>query len=123
MAQQITEVLDLTQHPFRVYPVQFAPADTVGQHGQLPVLTKPWRQAVPDFSVEITKVRLLPDEQHRLVWLYQVSEPHLYYVEFRVPLSRSRASRASWQYTGAALRQMIWSAGAFVEVPPPLRAE
>ncbi len=112
------EILDLTQPPFRVYPVQFAPTNTSGQRGQLPVRTKSWHKAGADFPVKINKVQLLPDEKERLVWLYQVPEPHLYYIEFRVSLIRSQASQASWQDTGVTLHQPSWSAGAFVEVPP-----
>ncbi len=119
---QFKELLDLTQNPFRVYPVQFTsdnPTSTTSdmpQYGQLPVPTAPWRVGTPDFPARTEDLQLLPGEQQRLMWLYQVPGPHLYYVEFSVPLSKK--SRAQWRDTEAKLHQPEWFDGTFVEVPP-----
>jgi len=114
--------LDLTQQPFRVYPVQFAQdtAQASTALGWLPVPTAPWRTGAPDFPRAVTHLQLLPGEQQRLTWLYRVPEPRLYYVEFRVRLSQD--SQQLWHNTGIDLHQLEWSDGVYVEVPRPTGA-
>ena len=117
---QFKEILDLTQSPFRIYPVQFAPGEPTDnsnkQYGQLPIPTAPWRASTPDFPKRTTELQLLPGEQQRLIWLYQVPGPYLYYVEFSVPLSQT--SNVQLRDTHTTRHQTEWFDGVFVEVTP-----
>ncbi len=104
-AGKLQDILDLSQQPFRIYPVVF--------RENVPAPVKAWGELNLDFPAIHSVTRLLPGESQSFRILYQLPEARIYYVEFAVPLSKE--SRKHWP-EGIESGNFIWSTGRFIEV-------
>lgn len=105
---KLDDVLDLSQKPFRIYPVVF--------RNNAPTPTRAWGELSLDFPEMHPTTRLLPNESQIFRILYQLPAARIYYVEFVVPLSKT--SRQNWP-EGIQAGDLAWSTGQFIEVIDP----
>ncbi len=105
----LKDTLDLTNKPFRIYPVVF-------KEGSLPVPTKAWIKADISFPEKTLQSTLLPQAAQSYRLLYKAPKAGLYYVQFKVPLSQK--GREQWLLDKTQLKKLNleWSDGIYVDV-------